>query len=83
MFFSQTYHKFDDNGVPTHSFEEKTDAEGKKEIKEKELSKELRNKLQKEFNKQEKTYKKWLDEEEKKKAKEDGMKEEGGEKESA
>ncbi len=47
------YSKFDDEGLPTH------------DAKNLEISKEIRNKLKKEFNKHEDNYKKWLEKQDK------------------
>jgi cysteinyl-tRNA synthetase len=47
------YSKFDEEGLPTH------------DVKGFEISKEIRNKLKKEFNKHEENHKKWLEKQEK------------------
>lgn len=55
-FFSDKYSKFDDQGLPTHT--KIVNKEGKEE--DKEISKEIKNKLMKEQKKQEEVYNKWL-----------------------
>ena len=54
VFFADKYSKFDEQGLPTHN------------SKDKELHENERKKLQKEWNKQDGIYKKWVEEEEKK-----------------
>ena len=48
MFFGEKYSKYDENGIPTH------------DEKAKELSESIRNKLKKEWNKQDGIYQTWL-----------------------
>jgi len=60
-FESEKYTQFDENGLPTHMKVEK-----KEGVVEVEINKEIKNKLQKEWNKQDQKYKKWVEEQQKK-----------------
>lgn len=64
VFNTAHYVKWDEQGIPTHTNKDadKFDAEGKPDPKnkEKELPEAIRNKLQKEWNKQKTVYEKWL-----------------------